>query len=141
MTVCTVARLAACRRGVSAIEMALVLTLFLGLLFGIINFSLVAWTQASLYYAVQAAARCASANPTICGKPADAGLVKAYALSQYYGQPLGDAQPFSYDPPSASNCGHTVNALYPYRLSIPFFSEKDLNLSASACFPAGGSTG
>jgi hypothetical protein len=134
-------RLTASRQGVSAVEMALTLTLFLGFVFGVINFSLVAWTQASLYYAVQAAARCASANPTVCGPPGVPDKVETYALSQYFGQPLGDAQPFSYVPPTATNCGHLVKALYVYRLSIPFFSEHDLNLSASACFPAGGSTG
>jgi Flp pilus assembly protein TadG len=134
------ARLAACRRGISAVELALILPLFCLIIFGILNFSLVLWTQASLYFAAQAAARCASASPTVCGKPANAQLVENYAISQYYGQPLGDVQPFSYVPPSGTNCGHTVNALYPYRLSMPFF-EKDLNLSASACFPAGGSTG
>ena len=71
MTPSVIARLGACRQGVSAIEMALVLTIFLGLLFGIINFSLLLWTQASLYYAVQAAARSASVNPTNSGTPAD----------------------------------------------------------------------
>jgi Flp pilus assembly protein TadG len=138
MTAGTVARLAACRRGVSAVEMALTLTLFLGLLFGIINFSLVLWTQASLYFAAQAAARCASANPTLCGAPANGALVEAYAMSQYFGQSLGGANPFAY---SATGCGHTVLARYDYPLSIPFYGDYSLQLSATACFPAGGSTG
>ena len=138
MTVYTVTRLAACRRGVSAVEMALVLTLFLGLLFGVINFSLVLWTQASLYFAAQAAARCASVNSTICGAPASGALVEAYALNQYFGQSLGVANPFTY---SATGCGHTVLARYDYPLSIPFYGDYSLALSATACFPAGGSTG
>ena len=131
-------RLGACRRGVSAVEMALVLTLFLGFVFGVINVSLVLWTQASLYFAAQAAARCASASPTVCGAPASSALVEAYALNQYMGQSLGGANPFRY---SASGCGHTVTASYPYPLSIPFYGDYLLSLSANACFPAGGSTG
>jgi Flp pilus assembly protein TadG len=131
-------RLAACRRGVSAVEMALVLPIFLGLLFGIINFSLVLWTQASLYYAVQAAARCASVNPTTCGSPANPALVTTYAMNQYSGQSLGGTNPFAY---SSTGCGHTVTASYIYPLSIPFYGDYPLSLAATACFPAGGSSG
>ena len=88
-------RLGACRRGVSAVEMALVLTLFLGFLFGVINLSLVLWTQASLYFAAQAAARCASASPTVCGAPASSALVEAYALNQYMANPWEAPTPSS----------------------------------------------
>jgi len=133
-------RLIACRQGVSVVELALVLMLFLGFVFGIINFSLVAWTQASLYYAAQAAARCASAVPTICGSPPVRAQVENYALDQYYGQPLSGPNPFKYNDPSPG-CGHTVTASYPYPLSIPFYGDYPLSLSANACFPAGGSTG
>lgn len=133
-----IAQLGACRRGVSAVEMALILTLFLGMLFGIINLSLVLWTQGSLYFAAQTAARCASANPTICGAPANRALVEAYAMNQYFGQSLGATNPFTYAP---SGCGHTVTASYSYPLSIPFYGDYPLSLSANACFLAGGSTG
>jgi Flp pilus assembly protein TadG len=133
-----IAQLGTCRRGVSAVEMALILTLFLGMLFGIINLSLVLWTQGSLYFAAQAAARCASANPTICGTPASGALVEAYAMNQYFGQSLGGTNPFTYAP---NGCGHTVTASYSYPLSIRFYGDYPLSLSASACFPAGGSTG
>ena len=131
-------RLVACRRGVSAVEMALMLTLFLGLLFGIINFSLVLWTQASLYFAAQAAARCASVNVTNCGTK---GATETYAMNQYFGQSLGEANPFTYTLVPAPGCGHQVAASYDYPLSIPFYGDYRLLLSANACFPAGGSTG
>ena len=121
--------LLACRRGVSAVETALVLPIFLGLLFGIINFGLVMWTQASLHFAVEAAARCASVNAATCGS---ASAVQTYALNQYLGQPLGGTNPFSY---AATGCGHTVSASYTYSLSIPFYGHYSLPLSATACFP------
>ena len=124
-------RLGACRRGVSAVEMALVLTLFLGFVFGVINVSLVLWTQASLYFAAQAAARCASASPTVCGAPASSALVEAYALNQYTGQSLGGANPFRY---SASGCGHTVTGSVTFPLNTGLLNLS-IPLSASSCFP------
>jgi Flp pilus assembly protein TadG len=131
-------RLLGCRRGISAVEMALVSPLFFAVLLGVINVSLVLWTQASLYFAAQAAARCASATPSICGSPASGQLVENYAMSQYFGQSLGDAMPFRYQ---RETCGHRVTASYRYPLTIPFYESPELDLSASACFPAGGSTG
>jgi hypothetical protein len=51
---------------------------------------------------------------------------------------LGDAMPFRYQ---RETCGHRVTASYRYPLTIPFYESPELDLSASACFPAGGSTG
>lgn len=118
-----------CRRGVSAVETALVLTLFFGLLFGVVNLGMVMWTQASLHFAVKAVARCASVDTATCPS---ASTVQSYALNAYLGRPLGDANPFSY---SATGCGHTVSASYTYLLSIPFYGSYSLPLSATACFP------
>ena len=119
----------ACRRGVSAVETGLVLPLFLGLLFGIVDFSLVAWTQASLHVAVENAARCASVNSSVCGS---ASAIEAYALAQYSGQPLRGTNPFTY---SASGCGHTVSVNYTYNMSVPFYGTYPIPLTATACFP------
>ncbi len=119
----------ACRRGASTIELAISLTALIGFLFGIINIGLVLWTFGSLYYAAEAAARCASVDSTSCG---NATAIQNYALAQYYGQSLGGTNPFSY---SASGCGHTVTARYTYSLSIPLYGSYTLPLSAAACFP------
>jgi Flp pilus assembly protein TadG len=119
---------AACRRGVSAVETALILTIFLALLFGIVSFSLVLWTQASLHYAVQAAARCASVNQASCGTQSG---VETYAMSKYYGRNLGGTT-FNYSP---TGCGHTVRVDYTYNMDIPFYGAYPVPLSATACFP------
>ncbi|MBV9016368.1 MAG: pilus assembly protein [Alphaproteobacteria bacterium] len=121
--------LLACEAGASTVEMAIVLTAFLGFIFGIINIALVLWTQSSLYYAAEAAARCASVNPSTCSS---ASTTQTYALNEYFGQPLGGTNPFSY---SATGCGHTVSASYTYSLSIPLFPTYSLPLSATACYP------
>jgi Flp pilus assembly protein TadG len=121
--------LLACESGSSTVELAIILTAFLGLIFGIINIGLTLWTQGSLYYAVEAAARCASVNATTCGS---ASATQTYALNQYFGQSLSGTNPFTY---SATGCGHTVTASYTYSLSIPLFPTYSLPLAATACYP------
>jgi Flp pilus assembly protein TadG len=118
-----------CERGVSTIEMAIVITALLGLLFGIFNIGIMMWTVSSLRYAAEGAARCAAIDTTNCGS---ASAVQAYAMTLYSGQPLGESNPFTY---SATGCGHTVTASYTYSLSIPLYGSYSIPLSASACFP------
>ena len=125
-------RLGRCRTGISAVELALVLPLFFAVLLGIINVSLVLWTQASLYFAVQAAARCAAVNPTTCGSDS---ATQAYAASQYYGQVVDGISP-PFGPPVQQDCGRRVSVSYNYPLFIPFYEASPLILSATACFPA-----
>ena len=58
------ARVAACRLGSVAIEFAVLLPVFLALIYGLFEFARVAWTQTTLEYAVEEAARFAMVNPT-----------------------------------------------------------------------------
>ena len=58
------ARVAACRLGSVAIEFAVLLPVFLALIYGLFEFSRIAWTQSTLEYAVEEAARFAMVNPT-----------------------------------------------------------------------------
>ena len=78
--------LLACDRGASTVELAIISTALLGLIFGIINIGLVLWTHGSLHHAVEALARCAAVNTTTCGS---ATAIQTYALNQYSGQSLG----------------------------------------------------
>ena len=121
----------ACRQGVSAVEMAVVLPIFFIFLLGIVNFGLLLWTQASLSYAVQSAARCAAIGPPDCGSPES---VKTYAMNKYFGQSLG-TDLFEYNSPG-SGCGHTVSTVdgLIYKMTIPFY-DLQIGLSATACFP------
>ena len=117
-----------CDSGASAVELAIVITALLGVVFGIFNLAAAVWTMTSLRYAAQSAARCASVDSTNCGSPT---AIQAYALTQYSGQSLG-TNPFTY---TASGCGHTVTASYNYPLSIPLFGTYSIPMSASSCFP------
>jgi Flp pilus assembly protein TadG len=121
--------LVSCERGASAVELALCLAVFLGLILGVINIARVLWIVGSLHFAAESAARCASANTTTCSS---ASAIQSYALNQYHGESLGATNPFTY---SAAGCGNTVSASYTYSLSIPFFGTYSLPLAATACFP------
>ena len=121
--------LVSCESGASAIELGLCLTVFLGLILGVVNIARVLWVVGSLHFAAESAARCASANTTTCGS---ASAIQSYALNQYHGESLGLTNPFTY---SAAGCGNTVSASYTYSLSIPFFGTYSLPLAATACFP------
>ena len=118
-----------CDSGASAVEFGLSLTVFLGLIFGVINIARVLWVIGSLHFAAENAARCASANTTTCSS---ASTIQSYALNQYHGESLGATNPFTY---SATGCGNTVSASYTYSLTIPLFGTYSLPLSATACFP------
>jgi Flp pilus assembly protein TadG len=122
------ARLLVCESGSSAVELGIILSIFLSMLFGIINVAMVLWTMGSLHYAAETAARCAAIGSASCTNPA------TYALNHYYGQSLGGTNPFSYNSPTAG-CGNTVRASYSYSLVIPLIGTYLLPLSATACSP------
>jgi Flp pilus assembly pilin Flp len=112
-------------RGASAAEFALVLVPFLALIFGIIGLSLLIYANATLQYAAEDAARCASVNAN-CGDPV------THALSVYKGPAISPVFHYTYD--AASACGHIVtgSATYPLDAVVVNIS---VPLSASACFP------
>jgi Flp pilus assembly protein TadG len=126
MTPMRAAGLARCERASSAVELAIILSVFVSMIFGIINLSIVLWTLGSLHYAAETAARCAAVGSSSCTNPA------TYALNHYYGASLGGTNPFSY---SATGCGHTVTASYTYSLVVPMLGTFSLPLSAAACSP------
>jgi Flp pilus assembly protein TadG len=119
----------ACERGATAVEFGVIATAFLSMVFGIINVAMVLWTQSSLHYAAEKAARCAAVASSSCSSTT---LIQTYALNQYYGLSLGGTNPFIY---SATGCGHTVTASYTYSLAIPIVGTYSLPLSTTACSP------
>jgi Flp pilus assembly protein TadG len=112
-------------RGTTALEFALVAPVFIALLIGTITVCVGLFLTASMHYAVQEAARCASVKTTICS---DAASTTAYAQNHYFG-PNGPT--FSY---AAAACGNSVSASISYRIDVGF-SAYTVPLSATACFP------
>ena len=119
------------RAGVTSIEFAILLPVFVLIVFGIIELALMEWTQAALEHATSMAARCAAVNTTTCGT---ASAVQTYAASQAYGITL-PASTFSY---STSPCNHTVSVASPgygFQFIVPFYGSITVNLTASSCYP------
>jgi Flp pilus assembly protein TadG len=118
-----------CESGSSAVELGIILSVFLSMLFGIFNVAMVLWTLGSLHYAAENAARCAAVGSASC---TTASAIQTYAQNQYSGQSLGGTNPFVY---STTGCGNTVTASYTYSLVIPLIGTYPVPLSATACAP------
>jgi Flp pilus assembly protein TadG len=114
------------RGGAAAIEFAIVGPCFLLLVIGLIYGCIMLFGVASLHYAVEEGARCASVKATVCP---DSASTLAYTQGAYYGPVM--APTFTYATPA---CGHAVTG----RANFDFnFVVADLTvpLTATACFP------
>jgi Flp pilus assembly protein TadG len=107
------------------VEFGIIAPAFLLLLFGAIECGQMLWTQSSLQFAVEQAARCAVVNKTQCGTPSQ---IESYAASMVYGQSLSSSV-FSA---TSAGCGTQVTASLPFTvLVIPI----TVTLAASSCRP------
>jgi len=113
------------QRGVSAVEFALILPVFVVFLFGMINCGLLLWTQLGMEHGVVAAARCAAINPSTCPD------VPAYATQQAYGLDLPKTA-FTLTTPA---CGDQVAASYGYQFVTLLLPPMNLTLTARSCYP------
>lgn len=125
------------RRGVAAIEYALLLPVLLLFVLGIIDVGRLMWTYTTLSRAVDAAARCGAINadassPTACQ---NAAAIQARAVTEAWGLNITSSA-FTVTRPS---CGVQVNAVYPFVSIIPGFGTAapwgTLTLLATACYP------
>ena len=70
------------RRGAAAVEFALLAPAFLTMLIGTVMMAMMMFSNSSLHFAVQAAARCASVKTTVCS---NGETTEAFAASNYFG--------------------------------------------------------
>lgn len=112
--------------GAAAVEFALVAPAAIMLLVGIVSLSLMLLSVGSMHYAVEAAARCASAMPTVCSS---SSATVAYANSRYDGALITPV--FTH---VAAACGNQVNAVATLTLDVGMFRQS-VPLSATSCFP------
>ena len=115
-------------RGASSLEYAVLLPVFLSLVFGVMDLGRLVWTQVTLDRAVQAAARCAAINSTTCGTDA---AVQTYATTQTWGLTTSTGV-FAVTHPT---CGVTVSVALPFQLVVPWPGSNISSLSATACYP------
>lgn len=113
-------------RGATAVEFALVAPAAVMLLVGTMGLSLMLFSIGNMHFAVEAAARCASAIPTVCSSPE---TIVAYANSRYAGALITPV--FTY---VSAACGNQVNASITYTLDVGLF-QQSVPLSATSCFP------
>ncbi|MPZ34778.1 MAG: hypothetical protein GEV13_27975 [Rhodospirillales bacterium] len=113
-------------RGAAAVEFAMVAPAAIMLLAGIVSLSLMLLSIGNMHYAVEAAARCASAMPTVCDSPS---ATVAYANSRYSGALITPV--FTS---GAAACGNKVDAVATFTLDVGLFRQS-VPLSASSCFP------
>ena len=111
------------------LEAALVLPVFLLLVLGVFETGRLFWTQATLQFAVQEAARCASINATTCGSTS---AVQNYAVSK--------ASPISVAASSFSvtsvSCGNKVQVSQVFDFAgSDLFPTSSITLSAQSCYP------
>lgn len=116
------------RGGASALEFGLVALPLLAFLFGIIETGRLLWIQNALHYAVQAAARCATIDTTVCDNPADTANFAAHSASVALSPSV-----FTASVNTGNSCNQ-VAASYPTALNIPLVSVS-VTLTASACYP------
>jgi Flp pilus assembly protein TadG len=122
-------RLWADRSGASALEFGILLPVFLLLIFAIIQFGQLFWTQTALQHAVDMAARCATINATACGTPT---LTKTYAATQAYGLTF----PTGTFAAATAACGNQVTATYSFAFVATTWFPAAIDLSARSCYPA-----
>ncbi len=115
------------RSGTSMIEFAVLLPVFLSLVFGMIDVGRLFWTQTALQHAVEMAARCATINATTCGTTAN---VQTYATTQAYGLTF----PTTTFTVTAPSCGNQVTASYAFSFSA-FLPVSPVTLAAKSCYP------
>ncbi len=123
-------RLFSSRRGATAIEFAMLFPVYLLMLMGVVEFGRLLWTQSTLQQAVEAAARCASVDPTTCGSPS---ATASYAASQMAGFSVS-ASIFTVPNPPPS-CGNEVTASMPFTFVLQTLFPWTPTLSAQSCFP------
>ena len=125
--ICNVAALCRDARGTTAVEFAIIAPVVIMLLVGITSISLMLFALGSMHFAVEDAARCASARPTQCSNPS---AVIAYAQSRYAGALASPV--FTY---TAAPCGNQVKATVTFTFDAGMYRQS-VPLAATACFPS-----
>lgn len=127
--------------GSTVAEFALVLSVAIVFIFGLLNISLVMYTTTRMHWAAEDAARCASVRTACADANAaqKATKVTNWAASHYQGT-SSSAVVWRYSPTgtcsgsAASNTGHTVTGQTTYNLRAGVF-YKSFQLYTTACYP------
>jgi Flp pilus assembly protein TadG len=117
------------RSGTTAVEFAFLAPVLFVIFLGIVEFGRLLWTQSTLQQAVQAAARCASVNPTLCNTDS---ATETYAATQAFGLPVSS----SAFTATTATCGNQVSANLPFNFVVPALFPENVTLTAFSCYPS-----
>lgn len=112
-------------RGATIVEFALVAPAFLMLIVGGFYLSMLGFAASNMRYAVEAGARCASVNTTVCSSNS---TTVTYTQSRFNG---------SFTPTfvsSTATCGHLVTGSMTFVLDTGI-KKISIPLTARSCFP------
>lgn len=115
--------------GAAAVETAIIFPAFFLLLFGIIEAGMLFSTQSTLQFAVEAAARCAVVNTSLCGTTS---AVQDYAVSQATGLTVSSS---SFSVTSPAGCAQKVSISYPFSSIVPGLIPWTITLNVQSCHP------
>lgn len=115
--------------GTTAAEFALVVPVFLALVFGTINAGLAMSAVSQIHYAAERSARCLA---TTVSAACTAGTIDTYAKAIYHGPAL---TAFAFASPTTDPaCGKQVTGTGRYAL-LTGFASTSVTISATACYP------
>jgi Flp pilus assembly protein TadG len=116
------------------VELAVALPILLLLIVGVIEVSFMMWTQLSLNYAVEQAARCGALNTTACNTSAK---IQSYAAAQAFGIPDLTTANFTVSQAGATACGTgaQVTASYDFESMVMGILPYSLTIRATSCYP------
>jgi Flp pilus assembly protein TadG len=112
--------------GAAALEFALVIPAFILLIVGSLFTANLVFTVASMHFAAEDAARCASIQTTVC---TDSSSIVSFANTHYAGPHVSPS--FVY---STSGCGHTVTGTVNYAMNL---GQRTIHVpvTVNACYP------
>jgi len=114
--------------GTSALEFAIVAPVFIALVIGTFFLCMGLFVVASMHFAVEEGARCASINQAVCS---NATATIAFAKSRYYG-PSGAMPTFTYN--AAATCGYSISASINYAADLGL-TKVTIPFAVTSCFP------
>jgi len=117
------------RSGLAAIEYAIVLPVFLTLVFGTIELGRLMWYQVALQRATAVAARCGGLVNSACTTTAQ---IQTLAASSGPGLTLTTSM-FAVD--RAKACGVQVTGTLTFRFILRYLQLPDVTLSSTSCHP------
>lgn len=112
-------------RGATAVEFALIAPALVTVVVGTFYLCMALFEVASMHFAVEDGARCASVNSTTCGS---ASAIVNYTQSRYFGP---NTPTFTY---AAAACGNSVSASVTYVANLGVTSVS-VPITTKACYP------